>query len=229
VDIELVKKGLHERPDELRSLLQERIDALSPEVYEAVTLAYGLCGKATAGLTAGEIPIVLPRAHDCVTLFLGSRERYQFEFENQPGTFWYVKDYVEREDSSGWTGALGSAGEMNLEALYLDYVERYGKDNADYLMDTMSGWHNHYARAAFIHLGIGDSTEVESRAREEARDRGWSFQRIEGSVDLIARLVNADWDEDFLIVKPGETIAMSFDDEVIDSFLDSSKSGFSSQ
>jgi hypothetical protein len=31
-----------------------------------VVLAYGLCGGATAGLRAGSIPLVVPRAHDCI-------------------------------------------------------------------------------------------------------------------------------------------------------------------
>ena len=35
-------------------------------------------------LIARHTPIVMPRAHDCITLYLGSRERYQAQFERHP-------------------------------------------------------------------------------------------------------------------------------------------------
>ena len=41
-----------------------------------MVLAYGLCGGVTAGLHAGSITLVIPRAHDFITIFLGSRDRY---------------------------------------------------------------------------------------------------------------------------------------------------------
>src|SRR5512145_92654 len=81
VDVELLRFGLHTRPNELHNRLQAHIDA-APHGYDAVILAYGLCGKATAGLKARHTPLVITRAHDCITLFLGSRTRYTDEFEN---------------------------------------------------------------------------------------------------------------------------------------------------
>jgi len=32
---------------------------------------------------------------------------------------------------------------------------------------------------------------------------------------LIKRLLDGDWDDDFLVLQPGERIAMSYDDKVI--------------
>ena len=70
-------------------------------------MGYGLCGQATAGLTAAGLPVVVPRAHDCITLFLGSRREYQHQFEDFPGTYWYAQDYVERDDGSGRRACAG--------------------------------------------------------------------------------------------------------------------------
>jgi len=56
--------------------------------HDAIVLAHGLCGEATAGLRAGSIPLVVPRSHDCITIFLGSRDRYTTEFTGNPGTYW---------------------------------------------------------------------------------------------------------------------------------------------
>ncbi len=50
VDVELLNLGLHENPADLRRRLQEHIDAVDARTYDAIVLAYGLCGKSTAGL-----------------------------------------------------------------------------------------------------------------------------------------------------------------------------------
>ncbi len=55
VDISLLRIGLHVTPKKLRETLQVEIDAVDLDAYDAVVLAYGLCGKATAGLRAGKI------------------------------------------------------------------------------------------------------------------------------------------------------------------------------
>jgi len=214
VDIELVAKGLHDRPAELRSQLQGMINLAGNGEYDAVVLAYGLCGKATAGLTASGIPLVLPRAHDCITLFLGGRDRYQDQFENNPGTFWYAQDYIERDDGSGSELAMGAAGE-NLKEKYQEFVAQYGEDNADYLMEVMGAWQEHYDRAVFIDMGVGDASKIEEKAREEATRRGWSFERVSGDLVLLSRLLEGDWNADYLVLEPGQKVDMAYDGDVI--------------
>jgi hypothetical protein len=204
VDVELVRLGLHNHPNTLRSSLQEKIDVT--EGYDAVILAYGLCGKATAGLVARDAPLVIPRAHDCITLFLGSRQRYQVEFEAEPGTYWYTKDYLERRDGQG--EALGTGLDLDLSAVYDEYVEKYGKDNADYLMEVMGAWQAHYRRAVFVDLGVGDASSIKQFAKQEASRRDWIFQRLTGDLILLRQLLAGEWGEDFLVVNPGEAIVM---------------------
>lgn len=215
VDVELFQLGLHNTPADLRVRLQERIDAAAGQGYDAVTLAYGLCGQATAGLAAGDVPLVVPRAHDCITLFLGNRQRYQDEFQNHPGTYWYTQDYVERKDSASTALSLGSGLDTDINAVYDEYVEKYGEDNANYLMEVMGAWQSHYKRAAFIDMGIGDSTPVEAVAQREATRRGWMYERVSGDLVLIRRLLAGDWDGDFLRLEPGQQITMTYDDNVI--------------
>ena len=215
VDIEMLRYGLHQQSNDLRSRLQAAIDAAEGKGYDAVVLAYGLCGKSTDGLRAGSIPLVLPRAHDCITIFLGSRQRYRQEFEQTPGTYWYAQDYIERDDGSGASLSIGANTSGDAEAVYASYVEKYGQDNADYLMEVMGAWQSHYSRAAFIDLGVGDGSSVEQRARADAGRRGWNFEKLRGDLGLVQRLVNGNWDEDFLVVQPGQTIKMTYDEEII--------------
>jgi hypothetical protein len=215
VDVELLQLGLHNDPQDLQTRLQGRIDVASGEGYDAILLAYGLCGNSTVGLIAREIPVVIPRAHDCITLFLGSRERYKEQFEGHPGTYWYALDYIERRDGSGTSLSLGASVETDLPGVYESYVEKYGKDNADYLMEVMGAWQQHYKRAVFIDMGIGDSTAVEARAQSEAARRGWEYERLAGDMVLVRRLLLGDWEEDFLVLQPGEQVKLTYDHNVI--------------
>lgn len=220
IDVEMLKRGLHNNPADLRANLHQMITDVKRQEYDAVVLAYGLCGQATAGLIAGEVPLVIPRAHDCITLFLGSRERYLDQFHNYPGTYWYAQDYIERDDGSGSALSMGSGTDTDLESVYSQYVEKYGKENTDYLMEVMGAWQAHYKRAVFINLQVGDGMAVQVRAQAEAARRGWTFERLEGDLVLIRRLLLADWQgengkDDFLVLQPGEQSVMTYDDRVI--------------
>ncbi len=75
VDVEMFKLGLHNRPGDLRERLQAAVDAVPAGEYDAIVLGYGVCGQATVGLAARHTPLVIPRAHDCITLYLGDRQR----------------------------------------------------------------------------------------------------------------------------------------------------------
>jgi len=219
VDVQLLERGLHNTPAVLRDRLQGQIDTAASQGYDAIVLAYGLCGQATAGLVARGAPLVIPRAHDCITLFLGSRERYNEQFLSQPGTYWYTLDYLERRQDSSASLALGLGSDTDLQAVYEEYVQKYGKDNAEYLMEVMGAWQSHYQRAVYIDLGIGDGSVVEAQAQAEASRRGWAFERMAGDLVLIRRLIQGDWGDgetgDFQILQPGQALSMTYDDNVI--------------
>ncbi|HSO30591.1 MAG TPA: DUF1638 domain-containing protein [Candidatus Sulfomarinibacteraceae bacterium] len=206
--------ALHTEPMSLRERIQEQIDAADPRL-DGVVLAYGLCGGATAGLVARGVPIVLPRAHDCVTIFLGGRDRYQAEHEATPGTYWYVQDQMDRgNDLKGWL--LGDAARSeDAVATRAEYVQRYGADNADFLMEALGEWSSRYERGAFLDTGLGSADEAAERARAEAEGRGWRFERKLADLQIVRRLLFGEWNEDFQVLQPGERLAMSFDDDVV--------------
>jgi hypothetical protein len=211
----LFKQGLHNSPKNLRSVLQEQVDAIEPDQCEAILLVYGMCGTSTIGLTARHTPLIIPRAHDCITLYLGSRQRYQEEFDRHPGTYWYSLDYIERTDGDA-SVALGAAGIEEQEDQYEKYVAKFGKDTADMLMEEMGKWAQHYTRAAFIDTGLGDNKPYEQMARAKAEKEGWIFERKEGNRRLLEMLINGDWsDEEFLTVPPGFTIRQYYDDSLV--------------
>jgi len=95
IDPMFTPKGTHEKPDNLRELIQNGIEeADKAGCYDAVLLGYGLCGNATNGITAGSIPLVIPRAHDCCTLFLGSKGKFIEYFGENPSLEWSSSGYM---------------------------------------------------------------------------------------------------------------------------------------
>ncbi len=218
IDIELVEKGLHQKPEILRAELQRRIEETRDGVYDAILLGYGLCSNSVVGLVAPDTPLVVPRAHDCITLYLGSRDKYNAQFTAHPGTFYYTVDYIERgsDGSSEWA-ALGTGVDTDMEAVYEEYVEKYGKDNADYLMEVMGAWSQNYSRAAFIDMEVARFLGYDRKAQEQAERRGWVYERLEGSMALIKALTEGKWPEkDFLIVNPGQKVIATYDERIID-------------
>ena len=64
VDVVLERFGLHSTPEKLRQILQTHLHAADQAgYYNAVALAYGLCGKATHGLRAGDALLVARHRH----------------------------------------------------------------------------------------------------------------------------------------------------------------------
>ena len=208
--------SLHNEPVPLRDRIQEHVDRIEAEDpnVDAILLGYGLCGGATAGLTSKRVPLVLPRAHDCVTIFLGSRERYLQEQAETPGTYWFTEDNVKR--GNAFMGALLGSSERSdsVKATYDEYVEKYGRENADYLMEALGEWQQHYSRGAFLETGMADDV-AKQRAQAETEKRGWRFESVLSDLGLVERLLEGVWNGDFLVVRPGEAVAMSYDDDVV--------------
>jgi hypothetical protein len=99
---------------------------------------------------------------------------------------------------------------------YEEYVEKYGEDNARYLMEFESSWIENYSRAAYIDLEFVRFLNYKEQAEKIATQKGWKYEELSGDVRLIRKLIDGEWNEDeFLIVQPGEEIVASYDDHVL--------------
>ena len=212
VDLQFLPKGLHDLGEQkMTARLQEAIDGVDRERYQAILLGYALCNNGIRGLRS-PLPLVVPRAHDCITLLLGSKERYQEVFHANPGTYFESTGWVERNEAAEG----GISEQLGLRKSYEDYVREYGEDNAKYLMEVLGDGLHNYSAYAYIGSSFGDFRHYERRTEEDAQARGWSFHRLEGDLGLLRRLVDGPWDAaDFLVVQPGRTIGPSHDAGVI--------------
>jgi len=207
VNIIYLEQGLHNTPERLRSSLQEEIDRTADGRFDAVLLGYGLCSNGIVGLRAHSIPLVVPRAHDCITFLLGSKERYREYFDKHPGTYWY---------SPGWIDCSDMPGPDRIEKTFRAYCEKYGEENARYLMERMEDWYRKYNNVAYVDLGFGDTTAFKQFARRCAQGLRWNYEELSGNPSLIRRFLEGNWNrEDFLIVAPGEQIAGDYNSPTI--------------
>lgn len=215
VDPTFLPKGLHDiGAGPMSTRLQQAIDAVDASAYDAILLAYGLCNNGVCGLRA-PLPLVIPRAHDCITLLLGSRARYQDYFTCHPGTYYQSTGWIERADAPN-SQPNSVTAQLGISCNYQDYVAKYGEDNARYLMDMLGDWLKHYNRLAYIDTGFGDFEAYQAATRREAQERGWDYELLHGSTVLLQRLLDGDWDPaDFLIAPPHTPIQAAYDDAIM--------------
>ena len=199
-------QGLHSlEARDMLEIVQGAVDRAS-DAFDAVCLAYGLCSNGTAGLRARKVPVVLPRAHDCITLFLGSKRRYDDAISRHPGTYFVTTGWKEHNVHDP-SLPRGESAKMGLRPDYDDLVRRYGEENARYVKEQLSGGLRHYDRFAFIRMGLGPEEKYIEETRREAKKREWRVSLLKGSMRLFALMARGRWPEkDFLVLRPGEEV-----------------------
>lgn len=211
VEIRWMKAALHEQPGALRPALQAAIDEIERDddtLPDAILLGYGLCSMGVVGLHTEKVPLVVPRAHDCISLILGSQKRYRALFEQYEGSvYWY---------SSGWIEQFKVPGKrFDKQAKYMEYVMKYGEDNAQYLIEMEKGWTEHYNYAAMIRWQDIDDGLFANMARELSEKDGLRYVEVSGEDVLLRKLVDGEWDDDFAVIEPGEELVYQSDERIL--------------
>jgi len=219
VEPEILTMGLHDLGAQMRSYLQKKIDAANGEGFDAILLGYALCGRGTEGLRAGRTQLVLPRAHDCIGLLMGSRHRYQEYFSAHPGVYFRSPGWIENQnpDQNMMPADLSEKNQLGERRSRQEFIEKYGEENGTYLFEQFNSFRSHYTGLTYISTGVEREDELLRLARAEAEREGWNFEEVAGSLSLLERLVNGVWDaNDFLIVPPGATIRVALGDAIVD-------------
>jgi hypothetical protein len=188
VTYEVLDFGLHIHPAELKKVLQEKIDEASPSA-DVLLLGYGLCSMAVVGLTARSAALVIPRTDDCIAIFLGSCNAYKEQSKKEPGTYYLTKGWIE-------------AGDTPFEEHKI-LIEKYGQARAERMTRLLL---KNYKRLAFINTGVYEIGRYREYARDTAEKFDLHFEEIDGSPDLVKKMIFGPWDGEFVVVSPGETV-----------------------
>jgi hypothetical protein len=194
--------------ERMASEIQKAIDETDPGEFDAIVLLYGLCNNGIKDLH-GPLPIVVPRAHDCITLFMGSKEHYKNYIQKNPGTFFIAGSFGMGEE-----GILDNT--KVIQEMRQEFAEKFGEDNADYLMETLGDPLKNYSRLTFIGNELGDLNTMKEKARAAASLKNWAFEEYPGSLRLIEKLLDGEWNNDeYLVLGAGEKIVPSYDEGII--------------
>jgi hypothetical protein len=217
IDLVFLPKGLHDIGcHEMLARIQASVDAIDTTAYDAILLGYGLCNNGLVGLAARDLPLVLPRAHDCITLFLGSRSRYVDYFNANPGTYFKTTGWIERAGLDGDLQQLSIQRQSGMDQSLDGFIAKYGEENGRFLFETLCQQTRNYGQYTFIEMGVEPDDRFAERTRQEAAAAGWKFDHVQGDMCLIERLINGDWrDDEFLVVPPGHQVATAHDHDRI--------------
>ncbi len=210
VTSEFLEGGLHDRPGELRRRLQAAIDRASASgACHRIAVGYGICGRGTVGIHARGVPLVLPKAHDCIALFLGSDAAYRREFARCPGTYYISAGWFEekvqpksRESESGPRPRKG--------ARFEELAAKHGEDNARAIIEFLTSWQRNYRRAAFIDTGAPGKARYASYAQAMADEFGWQYEALAGDLALLEQMLTATATSGEVVVVPPHHVT-SFD------------------
>lgn len=220
IDVTTLQLQLHETPKLLQKALQEEIDQIDANQhrysnntnerdYDAILLGYGLCSNAVTGLSSKKYPLVIPKAHDCVTMLMGSKEQYMDYYMKHPGTFYYSPGFAE------FTRFNDEEQRQRRYELFLA-KSKGNEKRAKRMMEIEDAYTSSYKQVTYIDWPTIQIPRYKASAQALAQEKSWSYEDFQGSNCLLMQLVNGDWpEEDFLIVPPGHHAEPSFDENVL--------------
>ena len=208
IETRFFEMGLHDNPDHLRATLQTALGELDVRNdIEAVALAYGLCGRGTAELRPLRHRLVIPRAHDCITIFLGSKERYAAHQKACPSCYYYTP---------GWNRECRVPGPEKIEASRKALASKFDEEDVEYLLETEREQWAMHDTATYLDLGTSDAEPEAEYAKRCADWLGWKFERLKGDPSLLHDLLWGHWDEErFQIIEPGQRLVHSPDERIM--------------
>jgi hypothetical protein len=184
-----IESGLHNNPDSLRKRIQEEIDRI--ENVDVILMAFGFCGNSMLGIRSPEARLVIPKVDDCIPLLLGSCEERK-KISKEMGTYFLTKGWLDYES--------------NLIREYERCVMRYGDTRALKVMKIMLG---NYRRFMVIDTGAYQVECVTPRTQEFAEKLNKLHEITAGSMRYLRKLLLGPWDEEFMVVEPGQEISLS--------------------
>ncbi len=202
--IKFLKQGLHDTPDNLRKEVQALIDEVERTSAPAnIVLAYGLCGRGISGVSTKKALLIIPKVHDCIPLLLGCGIDKEVRPEAFSKTYWL---------SAGWIKYSALDFIIEKEARYKKYIEDYGQDSADYLMETEQGWKSNYTTVSMIKWKELHTEQLVKEAMYIADDMKLPYNEVEANTCFVQELLEGGQNQEhFFHIKSGKTIDINKD------------------
>lgn len=194
------KRSLHQDPQILHKGLQQLIN--SNQDKDEILFTFGLCGNGTTGLVSEHTKLVFPRFHDCIQQLLLKRTYKEEDCEqiNLAGHYYMTR---------GWT--------LDKESLYYQTILIIKRFGIDYGKEILTTLYEDYTDVDVIDTGAYDVERVMKHAGKLAKLMNLTVKnvhldvnKIPGSTLIIEKLLSGNWDDDFIVLEPGEKLEWSY-------------------
>ena len=105
--------------------------------------------------------------------------------------------------------------QLGLNRTYEEMVAKYGKENADFIHSVVGNWTSNYTNMCYVEMGVCDERPHLEQARADAAGHGWTFDQQKGDWTLLEKLFYRKWDDDFIILQPGQKLAARNDESAL--------------
>jgi len=194
--------GLHDHPARLRQRLQTEVDKLAaiPGVTH-ILLAYGRCGDGLVGLRSGLVTLVLPRAHDCISILLGGPDCHEAILRENPTVYFY---------SPGWIRGH-RVPVPDREKHTREFYTARNPDDPETVDDLLAADTELFARHDCVaYVDLTNDSVAENYCRGCARHLGWRFRKLNGDAALLSNLLSGPWPAaHFVVAPPGHVFALA--------------------
>ena len=178
-------KGLHDTPEKLRASLTDKLSQL--EKYDTILLAMALCGGALDGVSCAHARLAVPKFDDCIRIILSLEPGMRNAAD--PRSLYYTREWLDSTD--------------HLTRQQEQYVAKYGEKKAKKIMRLLLA---NYKSYRMVETGAYDLAEWEAMARADAASLELEYGTQPGTVRVLEKLLRQEFDEEFLVVGPGEKL-----------------------
>ena len=178
----------HRDPREMQQHILQALEEKVPAGTKTVLVAMGFCGGSWEGVRAS-YRFVLPRIDDCVSLLLQTGDVPVSDLK-EPGHL-----YVRAKDPS--KESFKSIFERMTQGIDEETKARYHKD-----------WQQLYSSIDIMDTGLNSCREP-GYAETVQIDADWldaAMTYVPAGTYLIEKLLRGEWDDQFLILEPGEPV-----------------------
>lgn len=179
--------SLHKEPEKMREKILEEIQNI-PEKYDTILVAMGFCGGSWKDVAVNRT-IVIPKMDDCITMLLTLSDVPNANLKHSGRM--YLTD--NRDDG------------MTIPGIRDSLIAEYGEKKGNRIFDL---WFDSYRMISIIDTGIYDSYDPDfiAFAKESARLIDGEIEHVPGSNLVLEKLLSQRWDDQFFVLKPGQTI-----------------------
>ncbi len=132
--------------------------------------------------------MIIPRAHGCCTIFLGSKNWFKEYFAENPSLPFSSTGYIEGRDS--YVREASITGVFGLGKNYEEYVKLCGEENARYILETLNSnlEEQRDTKVVFIESPETQRLGHADKCRMKAQGEGEQFLQLQGDIRIIKNL-----------------------------------------